>query len=573
MQTKILKGAVLAEGIAIGKVCLYEEDILEASPEYDISANEAAEEKKRFMAAIEGTKKELSIIYEQAYRNLGAIEAEVFSAHLMILEDVGFAGEIERRISEDLINSESAILKTLKVYEDKFKALPSHYFQERIQDIEDIARRLISNLGLKHEGFMCASCHGKPAIVAAENLTSSLVSGLYNKKVGGIAVQRGSAISHAAILARAMGIPVLINVENLIPHLGCGTDVIIDAINGQFIISPDGEQSANYAVKLEHILEHENRYTRGYAETKDGERVKFLANAGNKADIDHAKSHNIRDIGLFRTEFLFLERDKEPAIEEQISIYKKIIESANGVVTFRLLDIGGDKIIEFLSLPKQENPSLGLRGARIYDIYPEIIDHQIEALLIAKGKKPVNILVPMISTVQEFLSVKKKIYSALQTLKTSHDIDESNLKIGCMIEVPSAVYLLNYLAEEADFLSIGTNDLIQYIMGVDRNNTRLGELASPFQPAVIKVLSVIAESIKKFNKEVVVCGEIASDPEMARILVGFGYRNLSINVHNIEHIGDAIHSHSLHEHENKSHSLLSMKTLANVVDLFAEKAV
>ena len=572
MAQLLLKGTTLTEGIAFGTVCLYQEDLLDAAPHYDIAAADIPRENNRFLEARNKTRDELRALYETVAKRLSTIEAEVFNMHLLILDDPAFVNEAERIIAQQHINAEHAIVQVVKIYEEKFKVLPNHYFRERIQDINDIARRVIKNLGREHAGFMCASCHQGPVIVAASQLTSTFIAGLHHTKCAGIIAEKGSPISHAAILARAMGVPALINVEGLLPALGCGAEVIVDATSGFVYISPDEGIRADYEKTLARLREQKKKEPRrGVVSTRDGVVIKLFANAGTVFDITHAREHGIRDVGLFRTEFLFLERPEEPTVEEQAAVYRNIIDSVEGTVTFRLLDIGGDKALDFLTLPKEENPNLGLRGSRIYDLYPDLIDHQIEALLRAKGNKPLHILVPMISTVREFRSVKEKILKKLRDLKALISIDEANLKIGCMIEVPSAVYLLRHLYEEADFMSIGTNDLIQYVMGVDRGNSRLGDLSSPFQPAVLKVLSDIARTVPGGKKEIVVCGEAASDPEMAKALVGFGYRNLSINVHVVDRIDEALRHSTLPQLEERAQSLLRMETLEHIVELLVKK--
>ena len=363
-----------------------------------------------------------------------------------------------------------------------------------------------------------------------------------------------------------MGVPTIIGVEGLMAHVGCGTEILVDADTGKVFINPSEKTRKKYESRLKKVAEFAKKFPGGRVLTKDGTEIKFFANAGTAADIVNAARHDVLDVGLFRTEFLFLERDKEPTIDEQAKIYRNIIDSTQGVVTFRLLDIGGDKILDFLALPKQDNPNLGLRGVRIDDLYPEIISNQIKALLIAKGKKPVKIMVPMVSTLQEFRKVKQNILDELRELgRKRPDISGDNLKIGCMIEVPSAVYRIEYLAEEADFLSVGTNDLIQYLMGADRGNAHLIDLSNPLQPAVLKALDQIIKSTRKIKKELVVCGEMASDPELASILVGCGFRALSVNPNSLEKIGEVLSGSTILGLKRKYCRLFDMKTLELVV--------
>jgi len=567
---KRLKGVAINEGMAFGNACLYKEDMLESVPKRNIPKDKIEDEKNRFLMAIKKTKKELHKVHDNISKSLSTIEAQIFNAHIMILEDFSFINLIEKYISEEMVNAEVAILHSIKSYERQFKMLPNDYFREKIDDIKDIARRLLKNLNVKHTGFMCAFPQGKPAIVVADNLTSSLITGLGNRQIAGIITERGSKISHGAVLARALGVPTLIKVDGLISNIGCGTSLLIDAYKGYVHVNPDSKTISNYSEILNKGITVEKKYSLGYTSTKDGVRVKLLANAGNITDINNAQKYGVKDVGLFRTELIFLGRDDEPSIDEQVEIYKKIINSTDGIVTFRLLDIGGDKLLDYLPLPRQDKPELGLKGARLYDKYPDIIANQIKALLIAKGQNSLRIMIPMISTLEEFHSIKDKIYDTLKQLEKRYSIDSDNLRVGCIIEVPAAVYIIEYLADEADFLSIGTNDLIQYIMGVDRNSNHLAELHEPFQPAVLKVLSNIIENTRQSDKEISVCGEMAGNPEVAKILVGLGYRYLSINPHNINKVGDAINEHNLKDLEKDARDILKAKTLANIKQVLSE---
>lgn len=561
---KRLKGTIIAQGITLGRACLYQEDLLEAAPRLSILEDKVEEERKRLLKAVTKTIEDLRKVYEQVSRSLSAMEAEIFNAHIMILSDSSFIKKIEKYIFEEKVNAEAAILKSIKLYEKQFKMLPDDYLRERIQDINDIARRLLRNLGVEHKGFMCACPKDEQVVVVADDLTPSLITGLDHKPVAAIVTERGSTISHGAILARALGVPAMIGVNDLISNISCGTTVLIDADKGDLYLSPDSETISRYGDLLNKPITVEKKYGLGYVSTKDGARIQLAANAGSVADIDSAQKHGLKDVGLFRTEFIFLGRQEEPDIKEQVEIYAKIINSTDGTVTFRLLDIGGDKLLGYLPLPKQDNPNLGLRGVRIYDKYPDIIANQIKALLMAKGEKPMRIMVPMISTLEEFRQTRERIYRIAKR-------DDSNLKVGCMIEVPSALYIIKDLVDEADFLSIGTNDLIQYLMGTDRCNLHLSEYLEPLQPAVLKVLDSIIKETGESGKEISVCGEMAGDPGMARILVGLGYRHLSLNPHLIDKVGEVIGQNTLEGLEKEARELLKVKTLAGIKQILLER--
>jgi phosphoenolpyruvate-protein phosphotransferase (PTS system enzyme I) len=558
----LLQGTPLTEGVVAGKICLYQEDVLQASPRHNIEAADVPVEIERFQRGIAATKKDLQETYDKVIKKLGPVEAEIFTAHIMILEDKAFNGQIAYFIKKDLVNTEYAVIKAIEFFEEKFRALPEDYFRERIQDISDLSKRLIRNLGLKHTGLLCAAdCGHVSPVISSEIITPTLIAGLENRKIAAILSEKGSKVSHGSILARALGLPAVIGVDGLMGYVGCGTDVLVDADSGKVFINPSEKTFRKYESKLKKIAEEIRMFPGGVVRTKDGTGIRLFANAGTAADITNAAKHGVADIGLFRTEFLFLEKEKEPTVEEQAAIYRNIIESTAGTVTFRLLDIGGDKILDFLRLPEQDNPNLGLRGVRIYDMYPEIISNQIKALLIAKGGRPVKIMVPMVSTLQEFRKAKALIILKARELAKRHGVTLDNLKIGCMVEVPSAVYLIEYLAEEADFLSVGTNDLIQYLMGTDRGNAYLTDLSNPLQPAVLKALSQIVQHIRGMKKELVVCGEMASDPELAKLLIGCGYRALSVNPNSIEKIGWALSGSTITRLKSNYARVLNMKTL------------
>jgi phosphotransferase system enzyme I (PtsI) len=572
MATKsvILKGEALSEGVAYGVTCLYKEDIFDVVPRRSIEADEVAPEQERYAQAIASTRADLQKDRNTVASTISKLEADIFNAHILILEDPSFTEEIKNVIALERINAEYAILKVVQSYEEKFKALPNEYFRERIQDVNDIARRLVRNLGVKHSAPLCATClAGKPGIMAAQLLSASFIAGLYDRAVSGIAAEVGSPASHGAILAKAMGVPVVINIPGLLGRLACGASMLVDGDKGLVVIDPDEETLKRYQPQLRRV--EEKKYSAGFLQTKDGTRINVSANAGSLNGVKIATANNVSDIGLFRTEFAFLEKSTEPGIEAQIETYRAVMNASPGTVTFRLLDIGGDKIVDFLQFPQQDNPNLGLRGARVYEEYPHLISNQIEALLRAKNHRPMKLLVPMVSTLKEFRRTKELIYKKLDELKDKHNIVVNNLQIGCMIEVPAAVYTLPSLYEEADFLSIGTNDLIQYIMGVDRNNTHLGDLSSPFQPAVLKVLAEIIRAVSAGDKEVVVCGEIASDPLMAQVLVGLGYKNLSINIHRLTAVGDALSALPLKALQEHAQNLLTLPTLERVLDIFANR--
>ncbi|MBI5623566.1 MAG: phosphoenolpyruvate--protein phosphotransferase [Elusimicrobia bacterium] len=555
---KMLKGAVLTEGVALGGACLYREDVLAAAPKKGIAKADAPAERKRLAAAVEATRRDLAEACAKAAKKLNPTEAGIFKVHSMILEDPAFLEPMERRIADEAVNAESAVVSSLADYEKQFRTLPSAYFQDRIHDVHDIASRLVKRLGLAHEGFRCRCQRRDPVVLIADRLTASVFSGLDEKPLAGILTETGSSISHGAILAKATGVPALTGVRGILAEVGCGTRVLVDGFKGEVFLDPDAETLAAHASRVRRPAASGRALDRSTVHTKDGTAVRLSANAAGVADIARARERGIKDIGLLRTESFFLGRDREPGFDEQVEAYRKVIDAAEGRVTFRLLDIGGDKLISYLQLPEQENPNLGLKGMRVYEEYPELIATQFRALVAAARGAPLRILVPMVSTLDEFLKARTRIAAALKRVARG----PSSLTLGVMVEVPSAALVVDDLAGEADFLSVGTNDLIQYVMGADRMNARLAEFHDPFQPAVLRVLRDIRAGTRLAGKEVSVCGEIASDPAVARVLVGLGYRSLSVNPHQAEKLAEALGSRTLAELEALAGEVLKAKTLA-----------
>lgn len=555
---KILKGEPLAKGFAGGNVCLYQEDMLAAAPKYNISAGGAANEIKRLREGIEKTKKELKGIHARVSKSLSATEAEIFYAHIIILEDFTFIKQMEDFISRGNINAEWAIVSTVEDYKKSFGELPGDYIRERADDLNDIAKRIISNLGYRHTGFTCSGCRASSAVVASERLTTSLISQLGDKPAG-IIIEKGSKVSHGAIMARALGVPVLIQVDGLIENLGCGTPVIIDADRGKLYIRP-GEKTRRRYQKAAAAKAPFQKLDGGFLKTADGERIKISANASVISDVKSGLAKGVRDVGLLRTEFLFARRLTRPGVSEQEKAYSGIIKAVKGETAFRLLDAGTDKEMPYLNLPRQDNPDLGLRGVRIYRRHPEILDEQAEALLRAKKGGKIKIIVPMVSIVDEFIEVKRTIIAKLSSLRKKDPGITNDVKIGCMIELPSAVHTLEDFLRECDFLSIGTNDLIQYLVGADRSNDYLGGLSDPLQPAVAGVLKLILEKTRNSGTEVTVCGEMAGEAKSAELLVGLGYRSLSMNPANIEETAEHLRRYSLGKMQKTAASIMKRKT-------------
>lgn len=515
----------------MGKVKILKRDDLEI--EY-ISGENREEEVKRFHKACSLVEKKLLTIRQKVSKEIGEEEARIFDAQNLILKDPSFIKAVERNILEKNLSAISAIKKAVEEISAMFENIQDEYIKERIQDVKDVAGMVIENM--KDEKKEISS-----EIILTEEVYPSFVTQI--EKLKGIICKKGGETSHSAIIARSKEIP-MIQIPD-IEMIKDGDFVIVDCEKGEIILNPESsliEYYRNLELQKEKEKEELLELKDLPAITKDGRVFKILANISHPGEIETCLKYNADGIGLFRTEFLYLNREKPISEDEQFRIYLRVAERfKDKPVTIRTFDLGGDKNISYLQLPVEENPFLGLRGIRLAFKFREIFEEQLRAILRASGIcKNIQILLPMVSTLEEVKKAKEIIENLKEQLKRKEISYNEKIKIGIMIEVPSAAIISDILAKEVDFFSIGTNDLIQYILAVDRNNENVNYLYNSFDISILKTIKEVIKNAKSNNVKVSMCGEMASDLNAIPYLVKYGLEEFSVEPNCILKIKKAI---------------------------------
>jgi phosphotransferase system enzyme I (PtsI) len=528
-KTKTLKGVTVSPGLEMAKVwkIVDNADEMRVQPrsivESDIDAELA-----RFHRAIKTSHEQLEALYKMVEKRLGAKEADIFRAHMLILDDPHFLTSVKDLLKTEKKNIEHVINEVIKKFSLMFSMLDDNLMRERSADIRDVGQRVLRNLLSDRQTIL--EPDEKVIIIAKELIPSITVKASDN--ILGFAVEHGEMMSHAAILARSLNIPAIVGVENVCRETSTGDTVIIDGANSLVIVNPTNKVIAEYKrIQIEYCVIKDDMKTAAKmpSVTTDGETIKLLANINKISDIDLAKQYNACGIGLFRTEFFFMSADKLPGEEQQYALYRRVIQDAGGnEVTIRALDIGADKTLSYFAMPQECNPQLGWRGIRILLSELELFKTQIRAILRASVHGKVKLLLPMISSISEIIDARDIIEEAKFELQSRMQL-EINVEIGAMIEVPAAVFILDEICRHVDFLSIGTNDLIQYLLAVDRNNSRVANFYEPLHPAVMHAIKMITDTAARNKKDVVLCGELAGDTLFTMILMGLGVKKLSMN--------------------------------------------
>ncbi|MYK48829.1 MAG: phosphoenolpyruvate--protein phosphotransferase, partial [Candidatus Dadabacteria bacterium] len=447
--------------------------------------------------------------------------------HLMIVDSRDMEKGTGKLIDEKKVSAEAAVVEYLEFQASRFESLPDSYMRERAHDFRDIGERILRDLTHSKNENIPASADGEPLILVAREIGVSFVTAVEGE-VGGIVLEKGGETSHAIIIAKSLGIPVVVGIDNIVNLVHPGEDMIVDGRSGFIFTNPDQVLKDEYlamherAVKLRHFIE-----TEAVKSTATGLDVEITANVGIPADVEVAKRYGIKSAGLFRTEFAFARFKKWPSVRSQLKIYKEISGNFEGEVTIRTLDVGSDKILSYLKMPKEENPLLGLRSIRFSMEYLDLFRDQVKSILLA-AKKGGNfkILLPMVSNVWEVETAAQIIEElSAEVSLHRHDIP----KLGIMMEVPALAYQFGDYADLIDFVSIGTNDLIQYLLAVDRNSNAVGHLYSAFHPSVVRMLDFTREQVTSSGKELNICGEIAGVPSGTLLILALGYRHLSVS--------------------------------------------
>jgi len=571
----VLKGTGASAGIAAGRVVVRAAD---AAPPAEPPPGDRQQEAARFAAALADSKRQVTEIAQAVRRQAGEREAQIFAAHLAMLEDPLLAGAIRAYIEREGLAAGQAVERAVAELAARFLALPDALLRSRADDIRDLGARLLRNLRGRADAAHAAG-HGAGAILCAQDTTPSEIASLDREQELGVVTERGAVNSHAAILARALGIPLVIGVQDACHRLRAGEMVIVDGASGEVLVEPDQETLARYAGWRQTCTAAAGDDSP--AVTLDGFRVELAANIGSVKEAAAALAAGAEAVGVLRTEFLFLDRTAPPSEEEQFQAYAAVLRAlAPRRVVIRTADIGGDKEAAWLALPSPqcelrtphstfrtgENPALGLRGIRLSLRLEEMFRTQLRALLRAAPFGNLAILLPMVCDVSEVRRARELIARVHAELQRS---GLGPIGLGVMVETPAAAVLAAELAEQADFLSIGTNDLTQYVLAADRTDQAVAEWYQPLHPAVLRLVAATVEAANRAGKWAAICGEVAADPLAAPLFVGMGVRELSMTPASIPAVKQAIRRWRKADAASLLSEALKSKEAAEVVELLS----
>ena len=523
---QIYNGKSVFGGIAIGKISVYQKKEQQVKR---VKIDDPEQEMARYEKAKAEGIKQLQGLYDKALREVGEANAAIFEVHQMMMEDDGYNESVENIIRSQGVNAEYAVATTGDNYAQMFSAMDDDYMRERAADVRDISERLLTILNGEETGAVDAD---EPKIIVAEDLAPSETVQLDKDKVLSFVTVKGSLNSHTAILARTMAIPALVNTSVSLESEMDGRLGIVDGADGTFYVDPDEETLAEMKKRQEEDLSRKQLLLtlKGKENvTLDGQKVMLYANIGNIKDLATVIQNDAGGIGLFRSEFIYLEKEDFPTEEEQFQIYRQVVQTMAGKrVIIRTLDIGADKQCDYFHMEHEENPALGCRAIRICLTRPEIFKTQLRALFRASAFGKIAIMYPMITSVQEVRKIKG-IVEEVKAELTSQGVEFGNPEQGIMIETPAAAIISDDLAKEVDFFSIGTNDLSQYTMAIDRQNPQLDLFFDPHHPAVLRMISLVMENAHKAGIWAGICGELGADQSLTKEFLAMGVDELSVS--------------------------------------------
>lgn len=567
VDLSFVKGKVAAEGYAFAPATIIDKQrSLSLLFQQHFEKQYAAEDLK---AAIEQTENQLEEMQKQVESKLSDVASLIFTAHLLILKDKAFVGEMFKRI-EAGANPPAAVLAVARHYIDIFSNSDNPLLREKTQDVQDLVVRLMNNL--LHNDEAAGSYHQR-VVIAKELFPSDLLK-MSSEQVSGIVLVSGGVTSHLSILARSLQIPTVIANKPELLTVAEKTPVIVDAEAGNVYVQPTEQIVHSFKTRQQAqvSLEEQRRQMTPTTTTKDGTRIKLFANINLLADLKLARHLHAEGIGLYRTEFPFMIRSDFPSEEEQFVIYHKVVEQMRGkTITFRTLDMGGDKVLSYYSNSKEQNPFMGMRAIRFSLQNTVIFSQQIRAMLRAGVDADLHIMFPMIASLDEFEQARQIVFECMGALQYEGIKHNQRPRIGMMVELPSVLDLLDDLACEVDFFSVGTNDLVQYMLAVDRTNEKVASLYQPHHPAVLRALKRIVDTARRHGKEVSICGDIAHDERFIAFLVGVGFDILSVDPLSLPKVQKTVTQLDAKEAQRTTMIMLAMNKAADIARLFEEK--
>lgn len=565
-MSKLINGIAASDGVAIAKAYLLVEPDLSFTNE---KVTDTDAEIQKFRNALEASKIELTKIRNNAEKQLGPDKAAIFDAHLLVLDDPELIQPIEDKIANEKVSAPEALDEVTSQFITIFESMDNEYMRERAADIRDVSKRVLAHLlGVELPN---PSMIDESVVIVGNDLTPSDTAQLNKEFVQGFVTNIGGRTSHSAIMSRSLEIAAVVGTKSVTKEVKQGDMVIVDGITGDVIVDPTEDELIAYQNKRERFFEDKKELQKlrdAETVTIDGEHAELAANIGTPDDLYGVMENGAEGIGLYRTEFLYMGRDQMPTEDEQFEAYKKVLETMKDKrVVVRTLDIGGDKELPYLNLPKEMNPFLGYRAIRLCLDQQDIFRTQLRALLRASAYGKLNIMFPMVATINEFRDAKAILLEEKENLKNDgHDVSDE-IELGIMVEIPSTAALADIFAKEVDFFSIGTNDLIQYTMAADRMSERVSYLYQPYNPAILRWVKQVIEASHKEGKWTGMCGEMAGDETAIPLLLGLGLDEFSMSATSILKARRQINGLSKNEMSELANRAINCATQEEVKDL------
>ncbi|HDC9524637.1 TPA: phosphoenolpyruvate--protein phosphotransferase [Staphylococcus aureus] len=566
-MSKLIKGIAASDGVAIAKAYLLVEPDLTFDKNEKVTDVEG--EVAKFNNAIEASKVELTKIRNNAEVQLGADKAAIFDAHLLVLDDPELIQPIQDKIKNENANAATALTDVTTQFVTIFESMDNEYMKERAADIRDVSKRVLSHiLGIELPN---PSMIDESVVIVGNDLTPSDTAQLNKEFVQGFTTNIGGRTSHSAIMSRSLEIPAIVGTKSITQEVKQGDMIIVDGLNGDVIVNPTEDELIAYQDKRERYFADKKELQKlrdADTVTVDGVHAELAANIGTPNDLPGVIENGAQGIGLYRTEFLYMGRDQMPTEEEQFEAYKEVLEAMNGKrVVVRTLDIGGDKELSYLNLPEEMNPFLGYRAIRLCLAQQDIFRPQLRALLRASVYGKLNIMFPMVATINEFREAKAILLEEKENLKNEgHDISD-DIELGIMVEIPATAALADVFAKEVDFFSIGTNDLIQYTLAADRMSERVSYLYQPYNPSILRLVKQVIEASHKEGKWTGMCGEMAGDETAIPLLLGLGLDEFSMSATSILKARRQINGLSKNEMTELANRAVDCATQEEVIEL------